>query len=171
MQDGAGTPDQHKQNKSVGNNFPERFIQEKDSKFQNDRKTELALASEAIAKCVGYFDRANLTFGGRQKVEQNLEAFTAQVVDGFSKKLSLNHEETAHRIRDVGLMGDDPTRERRHVAVSPAVLRPIPGASRFQIAAADSEIVWAVPKRIQHLLQNPGVVLQVGVHHSEIGRQ
>jgi hypothetical protein len=86
------------------------------------------------------------------------------------EQLAPQHEEAAHRIGQFGAI-DETAEPRRHAADLGAAGAQIAETTTGDIAAADHEIAIAAVQTFEHGREQGFVVLQVGVHHRDVGRR
>ena len=109
--------------------------------------------------------------GGGDDVEQDLVALLGEPAHGAVEGGALQHEEAAHRIGQLAALQHQAREPGRHQADATAPLVPIADPALGGIARADHDIGLVPAQDLQHRRELPLVVLQVGVHHRDEGRE
>ena len=146
-----------------------QFRQHQPQEIQRHHRVQFALAVQPCAERVWNFHGAQPAAGGRDDIEQDLEALGRKLRGQLFEAVAPDHEEAAHRVGDL-----DPQQPFCHPGGQRAGAGPLPveavGAAAFDIAAADHELGRAGLQQLKHLRQLGLVVLQVGVDHGGAGR-
>ena len=124
---------------------------------------------ESRAERIGHLDGLQLATGGRDDVEQDLEALRRKRRRELLKAVAADHEKAAHGIGDLDAQHALCHFRRKGAGAGPVLIETI-GAAALDIAAADHELGGAALQQRQHLWQLRLVMLKVGIHHRGIGR-
>ena len=147
----------------------DQLVEQQHAVVPGDLRVELALAGDAFAEGEGQLPKPQRARARGEQVDQDLEAHRRQLPHAAHERIAPDREESAHRVAQRGRhhqMTDPGGEPADRDPVRPEGAKP----AALDIAAAHHHIDRLALQREQHGRQQALVVLQVAVHHRQIGR-
>ena len=166
----AERPDRAEQREARRDDAAEALVVETGQEIECNRAVELAFAGAAggeIHREVLHLERC---FGSGEQVEQDLEADARKIGHQRTRGRAGQEEEAAHRVAQF----DPGELAREHVGHARQLLAvgaaPFLHARAFGKPAGDRDLGLAALHRSEHVDQQLGIMLVIGIHHRDIGR-
>lgn len=162
--DGAYEGEEHEADGDVA---ADEFVEDELEVLEANDEVELALAVLTQAEVVGDFADADLTIGGQDDVEEDLEANGGEAMGDALEEGAADDEEAAHGIGEVGvaLYAGETAAE---AAEADAPVGEVAHAAAADVAGADDEVEVFGGYLANHLGEHGFVMLEVGIHDGDV---
>jgi hypothetical protein len=131
---------------------------------------QLALSGVPHSEPIGQLRETQRPVVRCEQIGQDLETDRRQSAYTAVQHRAAHHEESAHRIRQIA-GNHQPAEPHRETAHARAPRVPIADVAARRVAAAHHDVGIAPLQGVEHLRQEPLVMLHVGIHHREVVRR
>jgi len=163
--DGAYEGEEHEANGDVA---ADELIEDELEVLEADDEVELALAMLAEAEVVRDFANADLAIGGKDDVEQDLEADGGEAMGDALEERAADDEEAAHGIGELGV-ALDAGETAAEAAEFDAPVGEVAHAAAADVAGANDQVEIFERYFAKHLGKHGFVMLEVGIHNGDVG--